>query len=60
MVGAGRRVSVGSALARTAWGGFVRAARAIAEHGRFDALADGASYAELNAFFRDEFGKTSP
>ena len=47
-----RRVSVGGALARAAWGGFMRAARAIAEEGRFDALADAASGNELNAFFR--------
>jgi 2-methylisocitrate lyase-like PEP mutase family enzyme len=46
-----RRVSVGGALARAAWGGFLRAARGIAEHGRFDGLADGAPGAELNRFF---------
>lgn len=46
-----RRVSVGGALARSAWGGFMRAAKAIAEHGRFDGFADAASGAELNAFF---------
>lgn len=48
-----RRVSLGSALARTAWGGFVRAARAIAGEGRFDALAEAAPFAELDRFFRD-------
>jgi 2-methylisocitrate lyase-like PEP mutase family enzyme len=47
-----RRVSVGGALARSAWGGFMRAARAISEHGRFDAFADAAPGAELNAMFR--------
>ena len=47
-----RRVSVGGALARAAWGGFMRAARSIAEQGRFDAFADAASGQELNAFFR--------
>ena len=46
-----RRVSVGGALARSAWGGFMRAAKAIAEQGRFDGFADAASGAELNAFF---------
>lgn len=46
-----RRVSVGGALARSAWGGFMRAARTIAEQGRFDGLSDAASGAELNAFF---------
>jgi 2-methylisocitrate lyase-like PEP mutase family enzyme len=49
-----RRVSVGGALARSAWGGFMRAARSIAEEGRFDSFADAASGAELNAFFRDQ------
>ena len=48
-----RRVSVGGALARTAWGGFMRAARTIAQHGRFDDFADAASGNELNALFRD-------
>lgn len=47
-----RRISVGGALARSAWGGFMRAARAIAEQGRFDQFADAASGAELNALFR--------
>jgi 2-methylisocitrate lyase-like PEP mutase family enzyme len=47
-----RRLSVGSGLARTAWGAFMRAARAIATDGRFDALADGVPFAELDRFFR--------
>jgi 2-methylisocitrate lyase-like PEP mutase family enzyme len=46
-----RRISVGGALARSAWGGFIRSARAIVETGRFDQFADAASGAELNAFF---------
>ena len=46
-----RRVSVGGALARAAWGGFMRATRGIAEHGSFDGLADGAPGATLNAMF---------
>jgi len=46
-----RRVSVGGALARAAWGGFVQAARDIATHGRFDTLANGMPHAELNALF---------
>ena len=46
-----RRVSVGGALARAAWGGFMHAAREIAEHGRFDALASAASGRALNALF---------
>jgi 2-methylisocitrate lyase-like PEP mutase family enzyme len=46
-----RRVSVGGALARAAWGGFIHAAREIAEQGRFDALANAASGRSLNALF---------
>jgi 2-methylisocitrate lyase-like PEP mutase family enzyme len=45
-----RRVSVGGALARTAWGGFMRAAQSLAD-GRFDAFAGAASGAQLNALF---------
>jgi 2-methylisocitrate lyase-like PEP mutase family enzyme len=51
-----RRVSVGGALARAAWGGFMHAAREIAEHGRFDALANAASGRTLNALFEDPEG----
>jgi 2-methylisocitrate lyase-like PEP mutase family enzyme len=47
-----RRVSVGGALAGAAWGGFLRAARGLAD-GRFDGFADNASHAELNALFED-------
>jgi 2-methylisocitrate lyase-like PEP mutase family enzyme len=47
-----RRVSVGGALARTAWGGFMRAAQMIAAQGKFDGFAGAAAGAELNAFFR--------
>jgi 2-methylisocitrate lyase-like PEP mutase family enzyme len=46
-----RRISVGGALARAAWGGFQRAAKMLAQQGRFDAFADAASGRELNAFF---------
>ena len=46
-----RRVSVGGALARAAWGGFLRAARAIAQEGRFDEFANAASGSDLNAHF---------
>ena len=47
-----RRVSVGSALARAAWGGFLRAARALATSGSSDAFAEAATFAELDAVFR--------
>jgi 2-methylisocitrate lyase-like PEP mutase family enzyme len=48
-----RRVSVGGALARMAWAGVMRAGRDLAA-GRFDALADAASGAELNRFFTED------
>src|SRR5690349_23370059 len=47
-----RRISVGSALARAAWGGFMRAAQEIATHGTFTAFGDAASGVELNNLFR--------
>ncbi len=46
-----RRVSVGSALARVAWGAFMKSARSIAETGSFDSFGDAASFAELNGLF---------
>ena len=46
-----RRVSVGGALARSAWGGFMRAAKLIIEEGTFDGFAAAASGKELDAFF---------
>jgi 2-methylisocitrate lyase-like PEP mutase family enzyme len=47
-----RRVSVGGALARAAWGGFMRAAKLIVEEGKFDGFADAASGSALNSVFR--------
>jgi 2-methylisocitrate lyase-like PEP mutase family enzyme len=49
-----RRVSVGGALARAAWGGFMLAAKQLAEDGRFDGFADAAPHSELQEFFRDD------
>lgn len=46
-----RRISVGGALARAAWGGFIHAARLIAEAGRFDGFGQAAAGKELNEFF---------
>jgi 2-methylisocitrate lyase-like PEP mutase family enzyme len=46
-----RRVSVGGALARCAWTGFIRAARTLAKDGRFDGFAGAASGKELNDTF---------
>ncbi|CAM2146099.1 PEP phosphonomutase [Pararobbsia alpina] len=45
-----RRISVGGALARASWGGFMRAAQSLAD-GRFDGFAEAASGAKLNALF---------
>jgi len=55
-----RRISVGGALARAAWGGFLRAARTMAEQGRFDGFADAARGDELNGFFRNAAGRAEP
>ena len=49
-----RRVSVGGAMARAAWGGFMRAAKTLADEGRFGGFEGAASGAELNAFFADK------
>ncbi len=46
-----RRISIGSALARVAWGAFARAARAIADTGSFEHLGDAMSFDELEALF---------
>jgi len=46
-----RRISVGGALARAAWGAFMRTARLIAEKGEFGGFADAASGRELDLFF---------
>src|SRR6266513_5226117 len=46
-----RRVSVGGALSRAAWGGFIRAAKELAESGRFDGFAGAAPHGELQPFF---------
>jgi 2-methylisocitrate lyase-like PEP mutase family enzyme len=54
-----RRVSMGSALARAAWGGFIRGAKELADAGRFDAFAEAAPHAELQEFFSaDAKGRT--
>lgn len=47
-----RRISLGGALARAAWGGFMQAARSIAEQGRFDGFSNAPSGADLNEVFR--------
>lgn len=47
-----RRVSLGGALARAAWGGLMRATDPLLQEGRFDGLQEAASGAALNALFR--------
>ncbi|HYX28807.1 MAG TPA: isocitrate lyase/phosphoenolpyruvate mutase family protein [Pyrinomonadaceae bacterium] len=47
-----RRISVGSTLARAAWGGLIRAAEEIQTSGSFQSFADAATF-ELNSLFRD-------
>lgn len=46
-----RRVSVGSALSRVAWGAFMRAAKSIAETGSFDGLGGAVPFPEINGIF---------
>ena len=49
-----RRISIGGTLARVAWNGFIRSARAIATEGRFDSFNGVVANAELNSFFIDD------
>jgi 2-methylisocitrate lyase-like PEP mutase family enzyme len=46
-----RRISVGGALARAAWTGFLQAANEIAEQGTFRGLAHAVSFASINNSF---------
>jgi len=46
-----RRISVGGSLARTAWTGFMKAAKEMAEKGTFTELASGYPGGELNKMF---------
>ena len=55
-----RRISVGGALARAAWTGFIRAAQGIAERGSFDGFAGATSHKELNGFFRGQRKPLAP
>jgi 2-methylisocitrate lyase-like PEP mutase family enzyme len=47
-----RRISVGGALARAAWSGFLQAAREISEQGTFGALARAVPFDRVNGLFR--------
>jgi 2-methylisocitrate lyase-like PEP mutase family enzyme len=51
-----RRISVGSGLARAAWGGFIQAAKALAE-GSFAEFDGAAPFGELNGFFAEDLTK---
>jgi 2-methylisocitrate lyase-like PEP mutase family enzyme len=46
-----RRISLGSALCRVAWGAFMRATREITEAGTFETLAGAAPFVELDRIF---------
>jgi len=46
-----RRISVGGALARAAWSGFIRAASEIHERGTFKSFADATPFGELTELF---------
>jgi 2-methylisocitrate lyase-like PEP mutase family enzyme len=48
-----RRISVGGALARAAWTGFLTAATEIAEEGTFTGLTGTIPFADMNGFFSD-------
>jgi 2-methylisocitrate lyase-like PEP mutase family enzyme len=49
-----RRVSVGSALARAAWSGFLHAARLMAQNDSMEGLDNAVPFNELNNFFRND------
>jgi 2-methylisocitrate lyase-like PEP mutase family enzyme len=49
-----RRVSVGGALSRAAWGGFIRAAKELAEAGTFGGFAGATPHGELQELFKNQ------
>ncbi len=49
-----RRISVGGALARAAWAGFLEAAKEIAESGTFTHLGRGVPFSQINGAFAAE------
>ena len=51
-----RRISVGGALALTAWTGFLDAAKEIASQGTFARLGTGATFGDINGLFPDHEG----
>jgi 2-methylisocitrate lyase-like PEP mutase family enzyme len=53
-----RRISVGGALARVAWSGFLEAASEIAERGTFGGLARAVPFADINGAFTTRSGES--
>lgn len=49
-----RRISVGGALALSAWTGFMRAAKSLKSEGSFAGLADLVSYPDVNGFLAED------
>jgi 2-methylisocitrate lyase-like PEP mutase family enzyme len=49
-----RRISIGGALARAAWAGFIEATRLIVEEGSFRGFAGNGPSAPLNPFFTND------
>jgi 2-methylisocitrate lyase-like PEP mutase family enzyme len=49
-----RRISIGGALARAAWGGFIRAAKEIQAEGAFTAFAEATPFGELTEVFANK------
>jgi 2-methylisocitrate lyase-like PEP mutase family enzyme len=49
-----RRVSVGSALARAAWGGFIRAAKDLVDAGTFEGFAGATPHRALQTLFKNQ------
>ena len=47
-----RRISVGGALARAAWGAFYEAATEIREKGTFTRMSAGVPFASVDDFFK--------
>ncbi|HEY5253496.1 MAG TPA: isocitrate lyase/phosphoenolpyruvate mutase family protein [Acidobacteriaceae bacterium] len=54
-----RRVSVGSALARAAWTGFIRAAKKIANEGSMEGFDGSIPFSDLEDFFKKDFAERS-
>jgi 2-methylisocitrate lyase-like PEP mutase family enzyme len=52
-----RRISVGSTLARVAWGAFMQSAKEIAEKGTFDSFKTAVPNPEMKAFFQADLPK---